>query len=98
MDSIYHLGLVKRGNTVTLEIADTVDGLNCELWKYLGERITNIARIKRDSQLLLQHINQDFGTAFTAIRVKRIPAGDLTAGHRDAETLESVLREARERA
>ena len=78
----YHLGLVKQGNTVVLEVADTVDGLSCELWKYLGERQNTLANLKRVNGSILAGLNADLGTTFTRLQVRRVPSWDMSAGHR----------------
>lgn len=83
MERKYHLGLVKDGKRLVLEVADTVDGLNCELWRYLGERINTLENLKRDRVKLLAAINADLGTQFQTLQVKRIASSDLSAGHKE---------------
>jgi hypothetical protein len=77
----YHLGLVKQGERLVLEVADTVDGLNCELWRYCGERVNTLANRKRDRVKLLAAINADLDTQFKSLQVKRIASYDFSAGH-----------------
>jgi hypothetical protein len=79
----YHIGLVKRGRTLLIEVADTVDQLSCETWKYLGERETTIAKLRENASLLCLHVNEEHGTSFACARVSRIAGDDFTAGHED---------------
>ena len=77
----YHLGLVKNGQNVILEIADTIDALSCETWKYLGERENTVENLKRTNGAILRGLNDSFGTTFKRLQVRRIPSWNLTAGH-----------------
>jgi hypothetical protein len=81
MARTYHLGLVKAGENVVLEIADTVDALSCETWKYLGERENTVKNLKRANGNILRGLNDSFGTTFKKLQVRRIPSRDLRAGH-----------------
>jgi hypothetical protein len=80
---IYHLGLVRdaENRVLTLEIADSIDQLNCELWMYYGERITTIARLRQVRAKILEQINATYGTNFQRLRLRRVASGDYTAGH-----------------
>lgn len=68
----YHFGLLKKykkldgasDKIVILQVSETKDGLSCELWKYLGERMNSIAQLKKDRQALLVAINFCYGTDF----------------------------------
>ena len=77
----YHIGLVKQGNTVILEVADTVDALSCETWKYLGERQNTLKNIRKNNGNVLNGLNAGMGTSFTKLVVRRVPSWDLSAGH-----------------
>lgn len=77
----YHIGLTRRGSSVTVQVADSVDQLSCEMWKYLGERITSLPKLRHDRDGLLRAINHDHGTAFTSCAIQRIGSSDYTAGH-----------------
>jgi hypothetical protein len=88
----YHIGLCKQGDTVIVQVADSVDQLSCELWKYLGERETTAAAIKANAASGLKYINQVEGTAFTRLKVERIGCNDYSAGH--TSTLPQEIAEA----
>jgi len=77
----YHLGLVKDGKTVILEVSDTVDGLSCETWKYLGQRENTLKNLRKNNGNVLNGLNAGMGTEFTRLIVKRIPAWDKRGGH-----------------
>lgn len=77
----YHIGLVKQGDMVIVEVARSVDQLSCELWHYCGERETSFAALKRNSNKILGAINQDHGKNFSRIIIRKISEGDFTAGH-----------------
>jgi len=81
MPRAYHMGLRKDGNRVIVEVADTVDQLSCELWKYMGERENTIAELERAKDRILKVINIEYGTHFQHITIQRIASGDFTAGH-----------------
>ena len=66
----YHVGLLKdyhNPKRIILQARRNIDLLSCELWKYLGERITTKAQYTRDKAFLLKHINQELGTAYTSL-------------------------------
>ena len=79
----YYIGLLKRGDTVVLEMADTVDQISCECWKYYGERERSIAHLKRESAQVLRAINEEHGTQFSKLVICRVASMDYTAGHKD---------------
>ncbi len=37
---IYHIGFLKRGKTLIVQARENVDLLSCEIWQYMGERVT----------------------------------------------------------
>jgi len=50
---IYHIGFVKDGKTLVVQVAKTVDELSCETWKYWGEKeITKKELNKKKNELL----------------------------------------------
>ena len=42
----YHVGLSKRGSTMIIETAHCVDHLGCEIYDYMGERVTTKKQLK----------------------------------------------------
>lgn len=80
-DKIYHIALIKgtrncqcwanghRKNTVIVEMRENKDFLSCELWLYLGERITTKESIKQKKFEMLQWINAKYNQNFTHIRI-----------------------------
>lgn len=38
--TIYHVGFSKRGKTLVIEAVKCVDFLSCEIYDYMGERVT----------------------------------------------------------
>jgi hypothetical protein len=88
----YHVGLVKQGNTLVIQYAESIDQLSCELWKYAGERMTSGERLKANGRKFLAQMNRDFGTSFTRVKIERIGRNDFTAGH--VSTLPQELAEA----
>lgn len=88
----YYVGLMKAGNTLIVELARSVDQLNCELWRYLGKRETSPQKIKENTPQFLAAINADESTAFTRVRVRVIGRADYSAGHHS--TLPAEMHEA----
>ena len=86
----YHIGLVKDGDRLIVEVARNLDQLNCELWKYYGERETTIAALKRNSAAILEAVNCEFGKQFRSVVIRRIASGDFTAGHRETTLSEEA--------
>jgi hypothetical protein len=78
----YHIGLLKgtgkclywsnghKKNTVAVEMERSIDYLSCELWKYIGERITTKENYKKNKLNILKWINQEFNTNFDHIIIK----------------------------
>jgi hypothetical protein len=78
----YHIGLIKgsgrckcwsnghRKNTVVVELARSVDYLSCELWRYMGERITTKEKIKKNKMIFLAWINKEFKQNFNHIIIE----------------------------
>ena len=72
--TVYHVGLCKdyrkgKGNHVTVELRHSIDFLSCELWKYLGERVTTKQHYKDHKYAILDWINRTFNTEFTKITI-----------------------------
>jgi hypothetical protein len=96
MSHTVHIGLVKDGRRkerVIVQVARSIDQLSCEAWKYLGERYTTVARLKRQQNELLQAINKQFNPTplFTRIAVQAVADGDWTAGHVPAQDVREYL-------
>ena len=66
---VYHVGLVKDGTTVEVQLRTCIDNLSCELWKYMGQREITKAQVYKDRLKLLDAINEESGLTFTHIRV-----------------------------
>ena len=81
-DKTYHIGLLKgvsrshlwanghRDSTVVVRVAQDIDYLSCDLWQYLGEHITTIAKIRKQKTELLQAINAQYKTDFKHIVIE----------------------------
>ena len=77
MKRTYHIGLVAGPNeyedvpegTLLLQARRDVDYLSCELWKYLGERETTKAELRRNAVAILDQVNRQEGTAYTRLVV-----------------------------
>ncbi len=91
MTQTYHVGLLKQGKRLVIQVADSVDQLSCELWKYLGERETTIKRLQDGKVIILASVNASHDTAFTSVSIRRVPSADFSAGHVD--TIGEELRE-----
>lgn len=78
----YFFGLLKKSNginsrkigpkTVVLQVAESKDSLDCEVWKYLGERMNTIDGLKKVRKELLQGINDSFKTNFTRLLIEEV--------------------------
>ena len=80
-EKVYHVGLIKgtgktvcwsnghRKNTIIVEMRKNKDFLSCELWLYLGERITTKESVKQKKFEMLQWINAKYNQSFTHIRI-----------------------------
>lgn len=68
----YHIGLLRQGDMVVVEVARTIGQLSCELWQYRGERETTFAGLKRDAIKILGAINQEYGQAFSRITIRKL--------------------------
>lgn len=67
MIKTYHIGLLKQGKTIIVQCRKCIDYLSCELWEYIGERVTTKTRLKGIKGALLKSINLEFGTEFNNI-------------------------------
>jgi hypothetical protein len=75
----YHLGLIKGSgkckcwrnyhakNTIVLQARRSIDNLSCELWEYIGERITTKTQLNANKSHILVWINGYYHTNFTHI-------------------------------
>ena len=90
-DKIYHVGFLKHGKQLVIQVADSVDQLSCELWLYYGARCATLAHIRRNAQIMMLHMNELEGTDFNSVIVQRIAGNDYTAGH--SSTLSAEMRE-----
>jgi len=65
----YHMGLIMAGNKVIVQMRQSVDFLDCELWVYLGVRKTTKMSVREHKQELLTWINAKYNQNFTRIEV-----------------------------
>ena len=68
----YHVGLLidyskKDPKTVIMQLRRDIDYLDCELWEYLGQRITTKKKVKENKNHLLAWIYGYFKKEFTKI-------------------------------
>jgi hypothetical protein len=87
----YHVGFLKDGNRVIVQMARSIDQLSCELWRYAGERITTPQLLKSRKDELLAAINKQFKTTFTRIVIQLVDGSDFTAGHIPALDVQEYL-------
>jgi len=64
---VYHVGLLKQGETLVIEMRRDIDYLNCEIWRYLGQRQVTKKYYKENKIVILQAINSTEGTNFKRI-------------------------------
>lgn len=79
----YHIGLVKNGRKLIVEVAPSVDQLSCELWKYYGERETSAKELRAKKAEILRAVNAEFGKDFDGVTIRQIDRQDYSAGHKD---------------
>ena len=65
----YHIGLVRSRETVIVQCRRNIDFLSCEIWHYLGERVTTKNRLKGMAAIILKSINLEYGTNFERILI-----------------------------
>lgn len=76
----YHLGVSfgvpaglyangHRAGTLVLHVRDCVDALPCDLWLYLGERITTKRALRAKRAGILAMLNREQGTAYTRLLI-----------------------------
>jgi len=53
---IYHVGIGKRNHTAVIEARRDVDYLSCEIYDYMGQRITTKSSLKAKRYELLVHL------------------------------------------
>ena len=71
----YHVGLLidyrkEYTGRVIVQMRQSVDFLDCGIWKYLGERVTTKKAVYEKRIALLDWINRTYSTAFTRIAVE----------------------------
>ena len=49
----YFIGVSKRGRTVIVQAAESVDSLSCEIYLYYGERVTTKKNLRDNKRTLL---------------------------------------------
>ena len=54
----YHVGLAKRGRTLEIEARRSVDFLSCELYDYLGLRLTTKASLYKNRYAILAQVKR----------------------------------------
>jgi hypothetical protein len=89
---VYEMGLVRRGQTLVLQLADDRDQLSCELIKYIGPRENTIKNL-RSKQAQLSEALKRQGFKFRRFQIERIPGADYSAGH--VSTLAAEVSELR---
>ena len=65
----YHIGLIKDGDRVQVQVVSEKDELDPELWQYYGLKETTKEYLKRRSRELLRAINDSHGTSFSRIEI-----------------------------
>ena len=66
----YHIGFLKQGKTLVIQVAETVDGLSCETWKYWGEReITKKELIQKKAEILA-YTNTFYHKSFDRVMIQ----------------------------
>ena len=56
MKGIYHIGIGKRGQTAIIEARRDIDYLSCEIYDYMGQRITTKKHLAYHRYGLLSHL------------------------------------------
>lgn len=64
MNKTYHIGLLKSGKSVIMQMTTNVDCLSPQTWIYYGHRITTKKRIKEQKSEILAAINLQNKTEF----------------------------------
>ena len=65
----YHIGLLKSGDKVIVQMRRDVDCLDPETWRYLGIRNTTKKAVKHNRADLLSRINAGYDNHFTRITI-----------------------------
>lgn len=69
---IYHVGLLRTGKhnqRVVVQLRQSVDCLDCETWRYLGERVITKTEAYQSRKAILAGINKQFNAQFTRITI-----------------------------
>lgn len=65
----YHVGLLRKNDRVIVQLRADRDCLDCETWRYLGEREITKAKARQHKAGILAGINSQFNTSFTRITI-----------------------------
>ena len=65
----YHVGFLRQGDTLVVQMRENLDCLSPELWRYFGLREITKAAVYANRKKLLDAVNQEEQTAFTHIQV-----------------------------
>jgi len=57
----YHIGIIKAGETIVIQVVNSVDELNCEIVKYYGKRLVTKKQIKDNKRLFLSELQKEPG-------------------------------------
>lgn len=69
----YHVGLVAPngidGDTLVIQARRNIDLMDCELWRYMGERETTKRELYQSRYDIMGLVNRECGTDFSRVRV-----------------------------
>ena len=68
MDKTYHIGLSKRGETLVIEACRSIDYLSCEIYDYMGERITTKKSLYENRYGLFEHMKKERPEVYSKLR------------------------------
>jgi hypothetical protein len=51
---VYHVGIGKRGQTMVIQASTNVDSLSCEIYDYMGKRVTTKKDLRKNRYGLLK--------------------------------------------
>lgn len=66
----YHIGFVKDGKTLVVQVTKTVDELSCETWKYWGEQEITKKELNKKKNELLACTNALYHKSFERVVVQ----------------------------
>ncbi len=77
---VYHIGFVdsritwphpcRRVPTLIVQMRHNVDLLSCDLWRYMGERVTTKTELRRNRLTLLAWVNKAYNQDFRRIVIE----------------------------